>query len=287
VGRWLLAGEGVPEDQERGRKLLAIACDNEQDQACATLAESLEEEDRTRAVAVYRQACDRGYRPACRAAGRLIGALPPLIDDPDFLGTQEILIHPELPPFEFRLFGGPYGHIFRIEQRRLGTDPVDVPWLEDDDTADDNATYMEPPARGGEGDLRSADLNFDGYQDLLLLAWEGATGNRGYSVWIFDPPTGRFVPNRELSGVSNPTPRPECQVISTFERGGAAGMEFVRDSYRWIDGKAVLVRRVDQDVIRETGDLRATVYELEEGELKAVKTLEGFSEEPPELGPCG
>lgn len=287
AGRLLLSGEGVALDRERAEKLLALACEHGMDLACIALAESLEEEDRARAVVAYRHACDRGYRPACRAAERLEGKTPPAVDDPDFLRTQEILIHPELPPFEFRLFGGPYGHIFRIEHRRPGTEPVEIPWLEDEDTTVDNATYMEPPARGGEGDLRSVDLNFDGHQDLLLLAWEGATGNRGYSVWIYDPPTGRFVPNRELRGVSNPRPEPECEAVSTFERGGAAGMIFVRDSYRWIDGKAILVRRIHQDVIRETGRLRATIYALEEGELKAVKTLEGSWDEPPELGPCG
>ena len=47
------------------------------------------------------------------------------------------------------------------------------------------------------------------------------------------------------------------------------------------------MRRVHQDLIRETGGLRATVYELEEGELKTVKTVENSGEEIPGLPPCG
>lgn len=280
AGGWLLAGEGVDRNVERGRELLALGCEDRDDRACQALAESLEAEDEARALVVYDRACGRKYIPACRAAGRLRGEAPPPVDDPTYLRTQEIRIHPTLPPFEFRLFGGPYGSIGRIEMRAPGSERVSLPWLEDQPVGGG-------PNRTATPGLVAEDLNFDGYRDLLSVIWAGATGNAGYAVWIYEPRAGRFVPCPGLWGTSNPVPRPSHKVVTTFNRGGMVGLECASRTFRWIDGEAVEVAGVRQEWSDDREVMRRTVYGLEEGHLEAVETVEVTGEALQQVGGCG
>ena len=46
--------------------------------------------------------------------------------------------------------------------------------------------------------LKFTDWNFDGYKDLSSLTSSGATGNRWYSIWLFNPKNQKFEKNVEL-----------------------------------------------------------------------------------------
>ncbi|HEX2188276.1 MAG TPA: hypothetical protein VHG51_05225, partial [Longimicrobiaceae bacterium] len=48
------------------------------------------------------------------------------------------------------------------------------------------AEDLEPPPGPG-ADLGREDVNFDGVPDVWHLAWWGATGNAGYTWWLYDP----------------------------------------------------------------------------------------------------
>ena len=105
---------------------------------------------------------------------------------------------------------------------------------------------MEPPLKGSDY-FRTEDFNFDGYRDLMLQSWCGATGNTGYVIWIFDPATKKFIFNKELSEVSNPDPLPDTQEIATTSVGGMAGRVHNFGRYRWINGKLTMVWEEQQD----------------------------------------
>lgn len=95
--------------------------------------------------------------------------------------------------------------------------------------------------------LSTDDFNFDGYQDLKVQSWSGATGNTGYSVFLYRPSLGRFVYNKELSTIGNPKADPEAKVINGRWNGGHAGRIGGQETYRWIRGTPVLVERVETD----------------------------------------
>lgn len=199
------------------------------------------------------------------------------VDDPFMLRAQEIRVHPSLPPFEFRLFGGDDGTVYRIEQRVPGEPPVNLAWLQRDG--------QRPPG-GTTPALAVEDLDFDGYLDLLLVTWWGATGNTGYAVWIYDPDSGSFVPNRELWGQSNLTARPEQEVVTTFFRGGHAGAIHVASAFRWIDGEAVVVCAVEQDWLPQRQVYRRTVLRRMEDRLEEVESIEWSGREPEDREEC-
>jgi hypothetical protein len=69
--------------------------------------------------------------------------------------------------------------------------------------------------------LRAVDLDADGYRDLLLGKFWGATGNRGYDVWRFDASTRRFVADSALSEMWDPAPVPGRPCVRTHSHSSA------------------------------------------------------------------
>jgi hypothetical protein len=63
--------------------------------------------------------------------------------------------------------------------------------------------------------VRTIDLDADGWRDLLVGKFWGATGNRGYDVWRFDPATRRFVADSALSQTWDPIPVPGRPCVAT------------------------------------------------------------------------
>jgi len=96
-----------------------------------------------------------------------------------------------------------------------------------------------------QGQPKFEDFNFDGYMDVSLLSFVGATGNSGANVWIYDSGSGEFVYERLLSQRKLKV-HPERQEITSSWNGGHAGMIYGRDTIRWVDGEAAVVRSESQ-----------------------------------------
>jgi hypothetical protein len=89
--------------------------------------------------------------------------------------------------------------------------------------------------------LQTADFNFDGYQDLMMVGYANSPhlGNTFYCVWLWEPNEGRF---KELPGageISDPTPDPSMKTIHSH-RDYMGGPE-VDETYGWEKGELVLV----------------------------------------------
>lgn len=89
--------------------------------------------------------------------------------------------------------------------------------------------------------LRTADLNFDGYQDLMMVGYANAPhlGNTFYCVWLWEPKEEKF---KELPGageIADPTPDPATKTIRSH-RDYMGGPE-VDEVYAWENGALVLV----------------------------------------------
>jgi hypothetical protein len=124
--------------------------------------------------------------------------------------------------------------------------------------------------------VRTIDLDADGWRDLLVGRFWGATGNSGYDVWRFDPSSRRFVADSILSNLVNPAPVPGRPCVSTYSNSSAVdddmGVHCLHagrwrldsaESHTWLrDSNAirhdVMARRADSLVIVHSETKRDT-----------------------------
>lgn len=172
-------------------------------------------------------------------------------------------INPNLPIYTFRLIGNQYNTIDRIEIIKGSENTVNQT-LE--------ADIEEPPLSKSEF-FSAEDINFDGYEDIRLMNWWGATGNTGYVYWLFDPQKSLFARNNDLSNLSNPMPHPETKTITTYGVGGMAGMIYGSRTYKFDDsGKLILIREEGQDWVENKKYFLKTISELKNGEMVIIST---------------
>jgi hypothetical protein len=100
--------------------------------------------------------------------------------------------------------------------------------------ASSDATRPLQVLRRGDGEMplphftdvvRTIDLDADGWRDLLVGRFWGATGNSGYDVWRFNATSRRFVLDSTLSTLVNPDPVPGRPCVSTHSNSSAADDE--------------------------------------------------------------
>jgi len=105
---------------------------------------------------------------------------------------------------------------------------------------------MAPPGRGAEF-FHADDFNFDGYKDVFLETWHGATGNWGGCIWLYNPATRQFNYSNEFSKLAGFSLYPKTKTISTFGRGGMAGKVYVVEQYAIRENRPVLIWSQNQD----------------------------------------
>ena len=111
------------------------------------------------------------------------------------------------------------------------------------------------------------DFNFDGYLDVSLLAYRGATGNSGSNIWLFQPNENTFVYNDALSTAGQLHLDPERRELTSRSNGGHSGRIYSTSVYRWIGGKVTEVRHESQDWDKERNCYDFRVWEWQDGQL--------------------
>ncbi len=178
-------------------------------------------------------------------------------------------IHNGLPVYNFYLRGNVENNMIdQIETTKGNESKLLVQKIE--------AGMSEPPPRGGNF-FEAQDINFDGYKDIRLMSWWGATGNTGYRYWLFDPSKNVFVENSDLSSLSNPTPELQTKTITTHSVGGMAGCIYNNATYKFDgDGKLILIRSEKQDYVEESKSFVKIIGELKDGKM-VTSTVAGDS----------
>ena len=101
-----------------------------------------------------------------------------------------------------------------------------------------------PVAQGGRvGTFDVADLNFDGYPDLMLQV-AAKQNNYTYCVWLFDPHARRFVASKELSQLTNPRPDSQTRTVSSYENQNCFDACYDKKMYVWSKGQLQLIREI-------------------------------------------
>ncbi len=91
------------------------------------------------------------------------------------------------------------------------------------------------------GSLNMADLNFDGYYDLLLQTTK-KNDNFNFCVWLYNPKTQRFDASSVLSSLVNPRPDAKEHTVSSFVNQGCQGGCHETKTYKWNKGQLQLIR---------------------------------------------
>lgn len=193
------------------------------------------------------------------AAPETVPPPTPPVDDAGDAVSMTHAIHPSLPHHHFTLLPAGEGAIRAIRVRAVG----------------DARVHELPVSESAVGEhfplaerVLVQDLDFDGYADLGFVTGMGATGNAWADYWRFDPAGRRFV-----AVGTHPvfTVDPAGRQLRARNKGGHAGLLFTDETYRWVDGRPVVVRVEEQDS-NETGEgYVRTVRELREGQLVEIE----------------
>lgn len=131
---------------------------------------------------------------------------------------------------------------------------------------------MEAPPNGSDWFL-AEDFNFDGYKDVFLTTWWGATGNHGGCIWLYTPGSGRFEYSKELSQLPWRQVEAATKTIFTFENGGAAGSVYDASRYRVKGNNPVLIWHEHQDWDVDKKQFHCTSEERKGGQMVSTKDL--------------
>jgi hypothetical protein len=140
-------------------------------------------------------------------------------------------IHPRLNFFVFRVTRAAtnYSGAFEIEISR-GNDPTVIQTL--------RRVHSDFPLNNGLDWLKTQDMNFDGYRDLLVTSG-GGSGGTLYDVWLFDAAFGRFHDLPDLQEFSELVADPKRRRIHSWSANGSAA--FQHDIYEWRQGRLQLI----------------------------------------------
>ncbi len=154
---------------------------------------------------------------------------------------------------------------------------------------------MEPPPSAATDPawFHSEDVNFDGFQDIYLMTFWGATGNQGGCVWLYDRTTGRFDYSKEFSELGRHWSDPATKTIVTFGVGGMAGMVHGGARYQIENDHLLLIYSERQDWDADAKRFHCVVQErrgtemattLDDSDEEGVKACDGskLSEPRPE-----
>jgi hypothetical protein len=126
---------------------------------------------------------------------------------------------------------------------------------------------MDPTGTEEEVFIGSADINFDGYNDLFLITGHGVA-NAYADYWLFAPATEDFA---YLGNYPIFTIDSTKRQLSTHERGGHGGLIYQANHYRFIKGVLTPTAVEKQEATQQQGVYRKSIYQYKDGKLRLIK----------------
>jgi hypothetical protein len=171
-----------------------------------------------------------------------LGAVPqatvPQITTPRLAGEVTLSISPTLPKHSFHFKWNEEDPEFRtVESIEVFAGDSSQP-LQTLNECRMEETPLKPDDASSW--FKAEDLNFDGYADIVMKVFQGATGNEANCVWLFEPNTGKFVFSRAFSDViGNHRIDAKKKTIVTSSNGSA--YTFSIQTYAVRNGEPVLI----------------------------------------------
>ena len=108
--------------------------------------------------------------------------------------------------------------------------------------------------------LIAKDMNFDGYEDIMLCSSSGMVNNY-YYLWLYDEAEGNFVAYSGFENLSSPTANSETKQITTYERGSA--VDYLQEVWEW-NSEGTLTR-VSESKVESDTDGNVTITTQKDG----------------------
>lgn len=192
--------------------------------------------------------------PAARAPDTIPRPASPVDAAEDGVSVTHA-VHPSLPHHRFTFVPAGDGAIRAIRVRAVGAAQAHELPVSESAVGE----HVAPAER-----MMVEDMDFDGYADLGFVTGTGATGNAWADYWRFDPAARRFVAvgTHPVFQVD-----PAARQLRARNKGGHAGLLYTDETYRWIDGRPVVVRVEEQEGDESGEGYVRTVRELRDGQL--------------------
>ena len=118
------------------------------------------------------------------------------------------------------------------------------------------------------------DVNFDGWDDLVVMTISGAT-NAWYTFFTYDPAADAYthVPHYGAEFI-NYTTYPQYGIIASYGKNGYAGLLHVSSLYRWEGNRLKQIRSAVSDEWSESIFEGNTYTQIIHGDILHVKVLD-------------
>lgn len=116
--------------------------------------------------------------------------------------------------------------------------------------------------------LHVADVNFDGYKDVIILnSFSGAHSNTWYDCWLWNPETSLFDESESFADICNPALNSEKKCI--YSTGGSGASNHGWDIYQFIEGKFVVTNSLSY--VESSEGYHYIEQQLVNGEMKMIR----------------
>ncbi len=181
-------------------------------------------------------------------------------------------IHPSFPKYTFKLYGQQDELSSTITKIDIFTN-IDDKAVQEILIEDSNA-----PTSLGTAGVSIEDINFDGYNDIMVQGTGAAGPNIPFYFWLWDSNISKYVPSEELKGLLSPEIDYDHKIIMSVN-SSSAGAYYTESYYQFIDGRVTLIKEIDRVVDYELKVFKYTVKELIGNKMKVVKEYSEFYEE--------
>ena len=113
-----------------------------------------------------------------------------------------------------------------------------------------------------------SDINFDGFNDLLVPMYSGDAGkNQFYDCWLFNAKTGKFMHSEDFSGFCNVEINDSLKQFTEHTFGGCASECYTEKTFNVISNKPILIKKEYQKLDSKSGKLRRFVEKYKNGKM--------------------
>jgi len=180
------------------------------------------------------------------------------------ISTFELVVYPDMKPLKLVMYEDE--NTIEIHRIEIYANNASKPFQVFNKIESENMNPAAPHR------IAVIDMNFDGYKDFRVVSWVGSTWNRGYHVWLYNPKSGRFCYDVDLSNLSSPIVfDARTQTVSTFSKGGSAAAIHSRYDYKFIAGKLTRVKRYEQTFDKKFDRYVYTIWKRINGKMVKVE----------------